>query len=516
MREAFLINILNKMSDRLIFFDTTLRDGEQVPGCQLNTIEKIEVARQLESLGVDVIEAGFPVSSPGDFNSVVEISRAVSRPVICALTRAVENDINVAAESLKYAKYKRIHTGIGTSEEHIRYKFNSTREEILERAVAAVKYAASKRAEVEFYAEDAGRTDNEYLARVAEAVIKAGATIINIPDTTGYCLPDEYGAKIRYLMEHVDGLANGKAILSTHCHNDLGMATANTMSGVLNGARQVEVTINGVGERAGNTSLEEIAMILKCHHNIPLDCGINTQRITAASRLVSSLMSMPVQFNKAIVGRNAFAHSSGIHQDGVLKNATTYEIIDPKDVGLDESDIVLTARSGRAALRHRLSALGVKVDIIAMNRIYEAFLKLADKKRELTDDDILMLAGADLSAKKHVKLEALEVTTGKGVVPDATIKLNVNGESFTAQSTGNGPLDASIKALKKIILRTMTLKEMTIQALSKGSDDACKVHMQVENDGHLYYGFGSDTDIVTASVEAYIDCINKFKPERNG
>jgi 2-isopropylmalate synthase len=294
------------------------------------------------------------------------------------------------------------------------------------------------------------------------------------------------------------------------------MATANTMSGILNGARQVEVTINGVGERAGNTSLEEIAMILKCHHNIPLECGINTQRITAASRLVSSLMSMPVQFNKAIVGRNAFAHSSGIHQDGVLKNTSTYEIINPKDIGLEEANIVLTARSGRAALKHRLNALGVKVDAVAMNRIYEAFLKLADKKKELTDDDILMLAGADVAAKRHVKLEALEVTTGKGVVPDATIRLNVDGRSFSARSTGNGPLDASIKALKQIIRRTMTLKEMTIQALSKGSDDMCKVHMQVENDGHLYYGFGSDTDIVTASVEAYIDCINKFKPESDG
>ena len=491
------INKQISMSDRIIFFDTTLRDGEQVPGCQLNTIEKIEVARQLEQLGVDVIEAGFPVSSPGDFNSVVEISKAVSNPIICALTRAVEADIDAAADALQYARLKRIHTGIGTSDEHIRYKFNSTRDEILERAVAAVKYAASKHCEVEFYAEDAGRTDNEYLARVAEAAIKAGATIINIPDTTGYCLPDEFGAKIKYLMEHVDGLANGKAILSTHCHNDLGMATANTMSGILNGARQVEVTINGVGERAGNTSLEEIAMILKC-------------------RLVSSLMSMPVQFNKAIVGRNAFAHSSGIHQDGVLKNTSTYEIINPKDIGLEEANIVLTARSGRAALKHRLTALGVKVDAVAMNRIYEAFLKLADKKKELTDDDILMLAGADVAAKRHVKLEALEVTTGKGVVPDATIRLNVDGRSFSAQSTGNGPLDASIKALKQIIRRTMTLKEMTIQALSKGSDDMCKVHMQVENDGHLYYGFGSDTDIVTASVEAYIDCINKFKPESDG
>ena len=503
------------MSDRLIFFDTTLRDGEQVPGCQLNTIEKIEVARQLEQLGVDVIEAGFPASSPGDFNSVVEISKAVTWPVICALTRAVESDIDAAAQALQYARYKRIHTGIGTSDEHIRYKFNSTRDEIIERAVAAVKYAVSKKVdEVEFYAEDAGRTDNEYLARVVDAAVKAGATIINIPDTTGYCLPDEYGAKIRYLMEHVDGLANGKAILSTHCHNDLGMATANTMSGVLNGARQVEVTVNGVGERAGNTSLEEIAMIIKCHHaTIPLDFNIKTTRIYPTSRMVSSLMSMPVQFNKAIVGRNAFAHSSGIHQDGVLKNSQTYEIMDPKDVGLDDNNIVMTARSGRAALKHRLVSLGIKVDPKQLDRIYEAFLKLADKKKELNDDDILMLAGADTAAIKHVKLDSLQVTTGKGVTPIAAIRLNVAGEEFEAASTGNGPLDASIKALKQIIHRKMTLKEMTIQALSKGSDDVCKVHMQVENDGHLYYGFGSDTDIVTASVEAYIDCINKFKPQ---
>ena len=333
------------MSDRLFIFDTTLRDGEQVPGCQLNTVEKIQVARQLEQLGVDVIEAGFPISSPGDFNSVIEISKAVTWPTICALTRAVEKDIDCAAEALKYAKRGRIHTGIGTSDSHIQYKFHSNREEIIERAVRAVKYAKRYVEDVEFYAEDAGRTDNEYLARVVEAVIKAGATVVNIPDTTGYCLPEEYGAKIKYLMEHVDNI--DKAIISTHCHNDLGLATANTFSGVMNGARQVEVTINGIGERAGNTSLEEIAMILKCHNNIGIDTNINTTKICPTSRMVSSLMNMPVQPNKAIVGRNAFAHSSGIHQDGVLKNVSTYEIIDPKDVGLDSGSIVLTARSGR-------------------------------------------------------------------------------------------------------------------------------------------------------------------------
>ena len=497
------------MSDRLYIFDTTLRDGEQVPGCQLNTVEKIQVARQLELLGVDVIEAGFPISSPGDFNSVIEISKAVTWPTICALTRAVQKDIDVAVEALKYAKRKRIHTGIGTSDSHIKYKFNSNREEIIERAVAAVKYARRFVDDVEFYAEDAGRTENEYLARVVEAVIKAGATVVNIPDTTGYCLPAEYGAKIKYLCDHVAGVEH--AILSTHCHNDLGMATANTMSGVLNGARQAEVTINGIGERAGNTSLEEVAMILKCHKGLGITTNINTTKIYPTSRMVSSLMNMPVQPNKAIVGRNAFAHSSGIHQDGVLKNVQTYEIIDPKDVGIDDNAIVLTARSGRAALKHRLSVNGVDIDDEKLDNVYQEFLKLADKKKEITDDDILILAGADRAALHNIKLEYLQVTTGKGVRSVASIGLSISGEKFEAAATGNGPVDAAIKALKVIIRREMTLKEFTIQAISKGSDDLGKVHMQVEHDGHLYYGLGANTDIVTASVEAYIDCINKFK-----
>lgn len=500
------------MSDRLFIFDTTLRDGEQVPGCQLNTVEKIQVARQLEQLGVDVIEAGFPISSPGDFNSVIEISKAVTWPTICALTRAVEKDIDVAADSLRYAKHKRIHTGIGTSDSHIKYKFNSNREEIIERAVAAVKYARRYVEDVEFYAEDAGRTDNEYLARVVEAVVKAGATVINIPDTTGYCLPAEYGEKIKYLMEHVDGLSAGRAILSTHCHNDLGMATANTLSGVLNGARQVEVTVNGIGERAGNTSLEEVAMILKCHKNIDIETNINTTKIYPTSRMVSSLMNMPVQPNKAIVGRNAFAHSSGIHQDGVLKNVSTYEIIDPKDVGLDDNSIVLTARSGRAALKYRLGVLGVNIDNEErVDELYQQFLKLADRKKEVNDDDILMLAGADAAASRAVKLDFLQVTTGMGVKSVASIGLDISGQKFEEASTGNGPVDAAINALKKIIQKQMTLKEFTIQAISKGSDDVGKVHMQVGYNGSVYYGFGANTDIVTASVEAYIDCINKFK-----
>ncbi len=496
------------MSERLFIFDTTLRDGEQVPGCQLNTVEKIQVARQLEALGVDVIEAGFPISSPGDFNSVIEISKAVTWPTICALTRAVEKDIDCAAEALRYAKRKRIHTGIGTSDSHIAYKFNSTREEILERAVAAVKYAKRYVEDVEFYAEDAGRTDNEYLARVVEAVIRAGATVVNIPDTTGYCLPHEYGAKIKYLMEHVDGIE--KAIISTHCHNDLGMATACTLEGIVNGARQVEVTINGIGERAGNTSEEEIAMILKCHRELGIQTNINTRKIAATSRMVSSLMNMPVQPNKAIVGRNAFAHSSGIHQDGVLKNTQTYEIIDPKDVGIDENSIILTARSGHAALKHRLEVLGISVSDERLDAIYESFLKLADKKKEVSDDDILVLAGAERTSQHAIKLDYLQVTSGHGVRPVAAIIVDISGEKFHAAAEGNGPVDAAINALKEIIRRKMTLKEFTIQAINKGSDDIGKVHMQVEHDGHLYYGFGANTDIIAASVEAYIDCINKF------
>jgi len=497
------------MADRLFIFDTTLRDGEQVPGCQLNTVEKIQVAKALEQLGVDIIEAGFPISSPGDFNSVIEISKAVTWPTICALTRAVEKDIDVAADALKYAKRKRIHTGIGTSDYHIKYKFNSTRDAIIERGVLAVKYAKKYVEDVEFYCEDAGRTDNAYLAQVVEAVIKAGATVVNIPDTTGYCLPQEYYEKIKYLMEHVDGIH--KAVISTHCHNDLGMATANTFSGVMGGARQVEVTVNGIGERAGNTSLEEIAMILKCHKGLGIDTNINTTKIYPISRMVSSLMNMPVQPNKAIVGRNAFAHSSGIHQDGVLKNVQTYEIMNPHDVGIEDNAIVLTARSGRAALKHRLNVNGVEPDEKKLDKIYEKFLQLADQKKEISDADVLMLAGADTAESHGVKLDFLQVTTGKGVKSVASIGLDISDQKFEAAASGNGPVDAAIKALKKIIQKQMTLKEFTIQAISKGSDDVGKVHMQVEYNGSVYYGFGANTDIVTASVEAYIDCINKFK-----
>ena len=367
-------------------FDTTLRDGEQVPGCKLNTEQKLIIAEQLDNLGVDVIEAGFPVSSPGDFKSVVEISKIVKNATVCGLTRSVENDIKVAAEAIKYAKRPRIHTGIGTSDSHIKHKFKSTQEDIIERAFAAVKYAKSFVEDVEFYAEDAGRTDNEYLARVCEAAINAGATVLNIPDTTGYCLPSEYGAKMRYLMENVKGI--DKAILSCHCHNDLGLATANSIEGVINGARQIECTINGIGERAGNTALEEVVMVLKQHPYLNLDTNIETSMLYGISQLVSDSMGIYTQPNKAIVGANAFAHSSGIHQDGVIKNRETYEIIDPKDVGVTESAIVLTARSGRAALAYRAKKLGYELTKLQLDEIYINFLNFADKKKEINDLDI--------------------------------------------------------------------------------------------------------------------------------
>jgi 2-isopropylmalate synthase len=496
------------MEDKVIIFDTTLRDGEQVPGCQLNTIEKIEVAQALEALGVDVIEAGFPISSPGDFNSVVEISKAISNPVICALTRAVKKDIEVAAESLQYAKRKRIHTGIGTSPFHIKYKIKTTPEEIIKRAADAVKYARKFVDDVEFYAEDAGRSENEYLARVIEAVIKAGATVVNIPDTTGYCLPEEYGRKIKFLKDNVPNI--DKAIISTHCHNDLGMATANTMMGIINGARQVEVTINGIGERAGNTALEEVAMIIKSHHDLNLRTDINTKLLFSTSRLVSTLMSMPVQPNKAIVGRNAFAHSSGIHQDGVLKNRENYEIIDPVEVGIRESSIILTARSGRAALNHRLEMLGFKFGKEEIDDIYHRFLLLADKKKEINDEDVRILAGVVFQGEKSLKLDLLQVSCGKSLMPVATVGLKINGEVHFSTATGNGPIDAAFTAVRQLISKTVHLEEFLIQAITKGSDDLGKVHIQVEYQGRMYYGFSAHTDIITASVEAFIDALAKI------
>lgn len=381
-------------------FDTTLRDGEQVPGCKLNTKQKLRIAKQLDLLGVDVIEAGFPVSSPGDFESVVAISKLVKNATVCALTRANKNDIEVAAKALKHAKKPRIHTGIGTSDSHIIHKFNSTREKVIKKAIEAVAYAKTFVEDVEFYAEDAGRTDNKFLAEVCEAVIKAGATVLNIPDTTGYCLPNEYGAKIKYLVDHVKGIEN--VTISCHCHNDLGMATANAIAGVQNGAGQIECTINGIGERAGNTALEEVVMILKQHAQLNSDTNINTKMLNKTSQLVQQSMGMYVQPNKAIVGENAFAHSSGIHQDGVIKNRETYEIINPEDVGVSKSSIVLTARSGRAALAYRAKNVGYDLTKIQLDVLYPEFLKYADSQKEVNDTELHQLISSKETFKRSV------------------------------------------------------------------------------------------------------------------
>lgn len=496
--------------NRVYVFDTTLRDGEQVPGCQLSTPEKIEIAKALEALGVDVIEAGFPISSPGDFQSVVELSKAVTEPIICALTRANKGDIDSAVAALKYAKRPRIHTGIGASDMHIQYKFKSTREDILARAVEAVKYAKQFVEDIEFYAEDAGRADNIFLAQMIEAVIAAGATVVNIPDTNGYCLPEQYGSKILYLKENVKNI--DQAIISVHCHNDLGLATANTLAGIINGARQIECTINGIGERAGNTALEEVVMVLKTHQHLNLHTQINATHFSKISNKVSRMMRMPVQPNKAIIGQNAFAHSSGIHQDGFLKHRENYEIINPEDVGINQSDIILTARSGRHALKHHLERLDYKIDKINLDKVYENFLILADQKKEISDDDLLTLMsdGEEHTYKNGYKLNSLQVVCGDLASPTATVKLEYEGVEHEAKAEGNGPVNATIKAIESIIGKDIQLKEFTIQAIHGGSDDVSKVNMRVSYEDKNYVGFGFNTDIVKASADAYLDALNKF------
>jgi len=498
-------------NNKIYVFDTTLRDGEQVPGASLNTVEKVEIAKQLEILGVDVIEAGFPISSPGDFESVRQIAKVIKNATVCGLTRAMPKDINAAAEAIKPAKYPRIHTGIGSSDVHIKYKFKSTREKVLAQGVAAVRYAKKYVEDVEFYAEDAGRADNAFLAQMIEEVIKAGATVVNIPDTTGYCFPDEYKAKIEYLFNHVKGIEN--VIVSVHCHNDLGLATANTLVGIEAGARQAEVTINGIGERAGNSALEEVVMAIKTRKNIDLSLDINTREIYKTSRMVSMMMGMPVQPNKAIVGKNAFAHSSGIHQDGVLKKRENYEIIDPVDIGVDKSAIVLTARSGRAALRHRLELLGYKIKKTKIDSIYEKFLEIADQKKEIFDEDLkIIMAGGENGKKKRFDLDLVQVICGNKNIPTATIRIKdmQNVKIHEATATGTGPIDAAYKAIDSIIKKNIRLKEFLVQAITEGIDAQGKVNVEIVQSGKDYYGFGADTDIIVASVKAYLDAINKI------
>ncbi len=501
------------MTRKIAIFDTTLRDGEQSPGASMNSEEKLEITRQLLRLNVDVIEAGFPVSSPGDFKSVQSIAaEAGDRAVVCALTRAVRKDIDSPAAALADCKRPRIHTGIGVSPSHIYDKLRTTPEKIIERSIDAVSYAKKFVEDVEFYAEDAGRSDYEFLAKVCEAAIGAGATVVNIPDTTGYSLPDEFGRRIKYLMENVSNI--DKATISVHTHNDLGMATALAIAGVENGAGQVECTINGLGERAGNTAMEEVVMAIRMHgEELDAHTDINTREFVRASRLVSNISGFLVQPNKAIVGANAFAHSSGIHQDGVIKARDTYEIIDPAEVGAGRSSIVLSARSGRAALHHRLEALDIHVEGKALDDLYDAFLDLADKKKEVYDEDLESLVGEhNRTQAAHYTLKAVQISCGQPLIPTATVTLaDKNGEEYTSCSTGTGPVDALYKAVNEIVDIENELSEFAVQSVTRGIDALGEVTIRVTApDGQVFTGRGADGDIIVSSAKAYLNALNRL------
>jgi len=495
--------------NRVFTFDTTLRDGEQVPGASLNTLEKIEVARQLEKLGVDIIEAGFPISSPGDFQSVQMIAKECKTATVCALSRAIKKDIEAAGEALKGAKRGRIHTFISSSDIHIIHQFKSTRGKVIEQAVESIKLAKTYVEDVQFSAMDAGRTENAFLAKFVQAAIEAGATTINIPDTTGYCLPDEFGEKIKFLMEHVKDI--DKVVIAVHCHDDLGLSTANTVAGVINGARQVEVTINGIGERAGNAALEEVVMILKAREQtLGFTTGINTKEIYKTSRLVTQLMGMPVQANKAIVGRNAFAHSSGIHQDGIIKHRETYEVINPEDVGV-KTELVLTARSGRKALLHRLEQLGHVVSVEAVDELYQRFLVLADSKKEVFDEDLEMLFSGAHKDVKGYQLKAIKVCCGTSLTPYSELTLvDPDGREYSEKSEGTGPVDAAYQAVDKIVKKEVRLMEFLLKAVTAGIDAQAEVQVLVESGEKTYIGHGVHTDVVVASTNAYLNALNKI------
>jgi len=509
-----------------MIFDTTLRDGEQSPGAALGVDEKVEIAHMLEQLGVDIIEAGFPISSPGDFRAVQRIAREIRNCVICALTRANQQDIDAAAEALKGAARPRIHTGLGVSDIHIKYKLRTTRQKALEQGVAAVKYAKRFVEDVQYYAEDAGRADPEYLYRVLEAVIDAGATVVNIPDTTGYTTPQEWGALIRGIKENVSNIH--KATISVHCHNDLGMATANSLAGLINGARQVECTINGIGERAGNASLEEVVMALHTRRDFfGLTTGINTRLIYPASRLVSNLTGIMVQPNKAIVGANAFVHSSGIHQDGVLKERTTYEIINPRDIGMPDSEIVLSARSGRHGLRHRLKELGYTLDDEEQfEKVYRRFLEVADKKKivDTRDLEAIVADEAQVFFEETYHLEHVQVTCGNHSIPTATVRIRgPNGQVFCDADHGTGPVDAVYRAINRVIGVPNKLIEFSIQAVTEGIDAVGRVTIRIQADEpisedggerRVFSGHGADTDIVVASAKAYMFALNRLLAAR--
>ncbi len=500
--------------DKVHIFDTTLRDGEQSPGASMNTEEKLEIARQLVRLGVDVIEAGFPVSSPGDFESVQRIGAEVGDAcVVCGLTRAVPKDIEVAAAALSTAARPRIHTGIGVSESHLKHKFRIGRDEAMERAIAAVKLARTFVDDVEFYAEDAGRAEPEFLHRMVQAVITAGATVVNIPDTTGYAYPEEFGALIRGLMENTTGIED--VTVSVHCHNDLGMATANALAGVYAGARQVECTVNGIGERAGNTAMEEVVMALRSRADLfGVDTTINAREITRTSRLVSGITGILVQPNKSIVGANAFAHSSGIHQDGVLKERSTYEIIDPADVGVGGSSIVLTARSGRHALKHRLAELGYELPDSEFERVHEEFLRLADKKKEVYDEDLETLVGeSERTLSEVYHLEQVHVSCGEPGIPAATVELVrvESGEHMIGSSHGTGPVDAVYKAICGLVQVENDLTEFSVQSVTRGIDALGEVTIRVRSaDDRIFTGRGAHSDIIVASARAYTNALNRL------
>ncbi|GAB4469670.1 MAG: 2-isopropylmalate synthase [Armatimonadaceae bacterium] len=506
-------------NDRIYIFDTTLRDGEQSPGASLNVEEKVEIARQLERLNVDVIEAGFPISSPGDFEAVRRIAAMVQNATVCALTRAVRKDIDVAWEAVKGAKRPRIHTGLGVSENHLQHKLRKSRDEALEMGVEAVKYARSLGCEdIEYFTEDAGRADPEYLYRVIEAVIHAGATVINVPDTTGYTTPYEYGALIAGIFEHVPNI--DRAIVSAHCHNDLGMATANSLAAVRAGARQVECTINGIGERAGNTSLEEVVMALRTRRDtFGADTHVVSTEIYKTSRLVSNLTGILVQPNKAIVGANAFAHSSGIHQDGVLKERTTYEIIDPKDVGISDSKIILSPRSGRHGVRHRLEQLGhTFTEEDQFERVYQRFLQVADRKKLVYDEDLEALATDETrTGSQTYELVQLQVTCGDQSIPTATIKLRHENRAILMDAdTGNGPVDAIYRAINRIVRVPNELIEISLQSVTEGTDAQAEVTIRIRAEEEIFSGHAAHTDIIVAATKAYLNALNKLLDKQPG
>ena len=501
-------------NNKIIFFDTTLRDGEQSPGASLNMSEKLEIAKQLAALGVDVIEAGFPASSPGDFESVKLVAKSVEGPVIAGLCRASEKDIIACWNAVKYSKKPRIHIFIATSDIHIKRKLCKTREEVFDMAVNAVKFAKKLCKDVEFSAEDATRSDFNYLCKVVEGVIDAGAKTVNIPDTVGYTVPQEFGALIAKLKENVKNI--DKTVLSVHCHNDLGLAVSNSLAAILNGVRQVECTVNGIGERAGNAALEEIVMALNtrkkffnCSHNI------NTREIYKTSRMLSSITGILVQPNKAIVGANAFAHEAGIHQDGVLKERTTYEIMKPQDVGVPSNKLVLGKHSGRHAFNKRLKDLGYKLNALELEKVFMKFKELADKKKSVYDDDIAALVEEDIKRlpEKYV-LDYLNTSSGTGVIPTATVRIakNEKGKKEIIQEAacGDGPVDAAYKAIDKIIVVKTRLSDYSLRAISSGKDAQGEVNVKVEYKGVTFTGRATSTDIIEASAKAYLQALNKI------